>query len=122
MKPFWQEHDHYLVTEPTSLGHSLATEYPTRFVDHFAFGQARIASRATLAASGLRNFWASLRHTLRDRQDVVTSTGAGPAHFTALLGRLTGARFVRIASFWRVGGPLLVGRMGTPFSTTVIDQ
>src|SRR3546814_913867 len=62
LKPFWQEHDHYLVTEPTALGHSLATEYPTRFVDHFAFGQARIASRATLAASGLRNFWASLRN------------------------------------------------------------
>src|SRR3546814_2302636 len=48
LKPFWQEHDHYLVTEPTALGHSLATEYPTRFVDPFAFGQARIASRATL--------------------------------------------------------------------------
>src|SRR3546814_8769517 len=71
--------DHYLVTEPTALGHSLATEYPTRFVDHFAFGQARIASRATLAASGLRNFWASLRHTLRERPDVVISTGAGSA-------------------------------------------
>src|SRR3546814_14623353 len=70
LKPFWQEHDHYLVTEPTALGNSLATEYPTRFVDHFAFGQARIASRATLAASGLRNFWASLRHTLRERPDV----------------------------------------------------
>src|SRR3546814_3978401 len=51
LKPFWQEHDHYLVTEPTALGHSLVTEYPTRFVDHFAFGQARIASRATLARS-----------------------------------------------------------------------
>lgn len=122
LKPFWQEHDHYLVTEPTALGHSLATEYPTRFVDHFAFGQARIASRATLAASGLRNFWASLRHTLRERPDVVISTGAGSALFTALLGRLTGARFVLIESFARVRGPSLFGRMAHRFATKVIVQ
>src|SRR3546814_20370529 len=74
LKPFWQEHDHYLVTEPTALGHSLATDYPTRFVDHFAFGHARLASRATLAASGLLNFWASLRPPLRELPAFVIPT------------------------------------------------
>src|SRR3546814_20994004 len=76
----------------------------------------------SLAASGLRNFWASLRHTLRERPDVVISTGAGSALFTALLGRLTGARFVLIESFARVRGPSLFGRMAHRFATKVIVQ
>src|SRR3546814_16732895 len=70
LKPFWRDHDYYLVTEPTALGQSLAAEHPTRFVDHFAFGQARIASKMTLITSGIRNMWASLRTTLRERPDV----------------------------------------------------
>src|SRR3546814_8143739 len=64
LKPFWRDHDYYLVTEPTALGQSLAAEHPTRFVDHFAFGQARIASKLTLITSGIRNMWArSEAHT-----------------------------------------------------------
>jgi UDP-N-acetylglucosamine transferase subunit ALG13 len=122
LKPFWQDYDHYLVTEPTALGHSLADEYPTRFVDHFAFGQARVASRMTLVVSGLKNMWASLRHTLSERPDVVISTGAGSALFTALFGRLTGAKFVLIESFARVRGPSLFGRMAHRFANKVIVQ
>ena len=122
LKPFWQEHDHYLVTEPTALGHSLAGEHPTRFVDHFAFGQARVASRATLVKSGLRNMWASLRHTLKERPDVVISTGAGSAWFTAFFGRLTGARFILVESFARVRAPSLFGRISRWFANKVIVQ
>lgn len=122
LKPFWQNHDYYLVTEPTALGHSLAGEHPTRFVDHFAFGQARIASKATLAMSGVRNMWASLKHILRERPDVVISTGAGSALFTALFGRLTGAKFVLIESFARVRAPSLFGRMSHRFANKVIVQ
>src|SRR3546814_12878481 len=50
------------------------------------------------------------------------STGAGSALFTALLGRLTGARFVLIESFARVRGPSLFGRMAHRFATKVIVQ
>src|SRR3546814_7123917 len=65
----------------------------------------------TLITSGIRNMWASLRHTLRERPDVVISTGAGSALFTALFGRMTGAKFVLIESFARVRAPSLFGRM-----------
>ncbi len=122
LKPFWQEHDHYLVTEPTALGQSLAAEYPTRFVDHFAFGQARVASRMTLVLAGLRNLRASLRHIIREKPDVVISTGAGSAYFTALFGRMTGAKFVLIESFARVRAPSLFGRISHWFANKVIVQ
>lgn len=122
LKPFWQDHDYYLVTEPTALGQSLAEEYPTRFVDHFAFGQARVASKMTLVASGLRNMWASLRHTLRERPDVIISTGAGSAWFTAFFARLIGAKFVLVESFARVRAPSLFGRISHWFANRIIVQ
>ena len=122
LKPFWQAYDHYLVTEPTALGFSLAEEHPTRFVDHFAFGQARVASKMTLVVAGLRNMWASLKHTLRERPDIVISTGAGSALFTALFARLIGAKFVLIESFARVRAPSLFGRMVHRFANKVIVQ
>lgn len=122
LKPFWQDHDHYLVTEPTALGQSLAQDHRTYFVDHFAFGQARVASKITLIISGLKNLWASIRHILKERPDVVISTGAGSALFTALFGRMTGARFILIESFARVRGPSLFGRMAHRFASKVIVQ
>lgn len=122
LKPFWQDHDHYLVTEPTALGHSLAEDHPTRFVDHFAFGQARVASKTTLVASGFRNLWSSLRHVVKERPDVVISTGAGSAFFTALFAKVAGARFVLIESFARVRAPSLFGRMSHRFADRIIVQ
>src|SRR3546814_18399158 len=89
LKPFWRDHAYYLVTEPTALGQSLAAEHPNRFVDHFAFGQARIASKMTLITSGIRTMCASIWHTLRERPVVVISTGAGSALSHAMCGRRT---------------------------------
>src|SRR3546814_13179852 len=76
----------------------------------------------TRITAGIRNMWASLRHTRRERPDVVISTGAGSALFTALFGRMSGAKFVLIESFARVRAPSLFGRMVHRFANKVIVQ
>lgn len=122
LKPFWQNQDYYLITEPTALGESLSKEHPTYFVDHFAFGQARVDSVWSLISSGLRNMRASWRHIRTQKPDVVISTGAGSALFTAIFGRLTGAKFILIESFARVRKPSLFGKMVHRFANKVIVQ
>src|SRR3546814_7525886 len=49
-------------------------------------------------------------------------SGAGSALFTALFGRMTGAKFVLIESFARVRAPSLFGRMVHRFANKVIVQ
>lgn len=122
LKPFWQGHDHYLVTEPTALGQSLASEHPVHFVAHFAYGQSKVDSAWALIRSGFRNMRESWAHVRAERPDVVISTGAGSAFFTALFAKLFGAKFVFIESFARFRGPSLFGRMARLFADKLIVQ
>ena len=122
LEPFWMDHDAYIVTEPTALGDSLAKRHPVRFVPHFAFGQRKVASWLTLLRSGLANFREARRIDREMRPDVVISTGAGSALFTALLAKRRGAKFVLVESFARVRGPSLFGRMAKRFADRTIVQ
>jgi UDP-N-acetylglucosamine transferase subunit ALG13 len=122
LEPFWGGHDAYIVTEPTALGDSLAKRHDVRFVPHFAFGQRKIGSWLTLLRSGAANFRASRRIDREMLPDIVISTGAGSALFTALLAKRRGARFILIESFARVRAPSLFGRMAKRFADRTIVQ
>lgn len=122
LEPFWSRHDAYFVTEPTALADSLAATRRVRMVDHFAFGQARTQSRLALVGAGLRNLAKSARHAWAERPDVVISTGAGSAFFTALFGRLLGARVIVIESFARFSSPSLFGRLARPLAWRKVIQ
>jgi UDP-N-acetylglucosamine--N-acetylmuramyl-(pentapeptide) pyrophosphoryl-undecaprenol N-acetylglucosamine transferase len=122
LKAFWKEHDVCFATEDTPLGRDLADKWPVEFLEHFAFGQAKINSRRTLVRAGVANLRQSWRIIRTVQPDVVISTGSGSAFFCFALGRLSGARTVLIESFARFRAPSLFGRLTYPFASRVVAQ
>lgn len=111
LRDVWRDHDVFFVTEPTALGDSIAAEYPTHFVDHFAWGQARLGRWRTMIASAFGNIRKAARIIRRERPRIIVTTGAGSMAPLLLLGRLTGARIILIDSFARFHSPSLFARL-----------
>lgn len=110
----WSPHDHFFVTEDTALGRSIAEDRRTHFVSHVALGQARLGSPLKMLGAAVVNLIQSAGVILRERPDVIISTGAGSCFFTVLWGRLLGAkvvivdslaRFDKLSAFARIAGP-----------------
>lgn len=111
LRPFWQDHDHFFVTEPTALGTSIAAEQTTFFVDHFAWGQGRLGKWGAMLRSAAANLAQSARIIWRERPDIIITTGAGSMAPLVLFGRLAGAHIVLIDSFARFHAPSLFARL-----------
>jgi len=122
LKPVWSQHDYFFVTEDTALGRSLGEEHPVRFVPHYGWGQARLGKGLRMAASAFVNFFKAAGVMLRERPQVVISTGAGAVFFPVLWARLLGARVVVIESFARFEHASLFGRMAAPFAHDFVVQ
>ena len=122
LEPVWGTHDHFFVTEETSLGRSIADKHRTHFVDHFALGQAKLGHPLEMAKSGWRNLRQSIRAIREERPDIVISTGAGAVLFSCLAARATGAPFISVDSFARFDKPSAFARMAKPFATSVVVQ
>ena len=88
LEPVWSSYDHVFVTEDTALGRSLAEKHPTRFVEHYALGQARLGRTGAMLKGAIRNLVQSVRIVRAERPDVVITTGAGAVYWTALAARL----------------------------------
>ena len=111
LAPVWQDVDHFFVTEPTALGHSIAADHRTHFVAHVAWGQAKLGAPLRMVAAGFANARAAWRLVRAERPDIVLTTGAGSMAFTLLWARLHGARIVLIDSFARFDRPSLFARL-----------
>ena len=118
----WSAHDSFFVTEDTALGRSIAEKCRTHFVAHYAVGQARLGAPFRMFAGLWRNFFQSARAILKERPDVVISTGAGAAFFTLLWARLLGAKIVVIDSFARFHRPSLFARLAAPLAHAKVVQ
>lgn len=64
----------------------------------------------------LVNIYRSARILLREKPDVIISTGAGATVAICLLGKLLGKRIIFIESFAKVTSPTMTGRIVYPFS------
>jgi UDP-N-acetylglucosamine--N-acetylmuramyl-(pentapeptide) pyrophosphoryl-undecaprenol N-acetylglucosamine transferase len=122
LQSVWSQHDHFFVTEDTALGRTLAESHRTHFVPHFAWGQARLGAPFRMVARAAASCFRSLVFMLREKPDVVISTGAGAVFFPVLWGRLMGARVVVIESFARFESPSLFGRIAGPLAHDLIVQ
>jgi len=97
----WSAHDHFFITEDTALAHSIAGAHRTYFIPHFALGQARLGRPLRMLTGAIRSLFASARVVIRERPQVVITTGAGAVFFVVLWARLLGARVILIESFAR---------------------
>jgi UDP-N-acetylglucosamine:LPS N-acetylglucosamine transferase len=70
----------------------------------------------------LRLAVAMLRVLVRERPDVVFSTGAAPGLFAIIFGRLLGARTIWLDSVANVDEMSLSGRLARPFSSLSLTQ
>jgi UDP-N-acetylglucosamine transferase subunit ALG13 len=122
LEPVWSRHDAFFVTEDTALGHSVAAKHRTHFVAHVAVGQAKLGKPLTMVRAALRNFVQSARAILRERPDMLISTGAGAVFFALLWARLIGARVVVIDSFARFDKPSLFARIAAPLAHELVVQ
>lgn len=122
LEPAWSAHDYFFVTEDTALSRSIAEKHRALYVPHVALGQARLGAPLKMAAAAVRSFFASAGLMMRERPDVLISTGAGAVFFPLLWARLLGAKIVVIESFARFDKPSVFGRMSAPLAHRKVVQ
>lgn len=67
-------------------------------------------------------FFAAFKLIMKEKPDVVLSTGALPGLFCLIIGRLLGARTIWVDSIANSDAPSLSGRIARPFSSLWITQ
>ena len=122
LEPAWSRHDYFFLTEDTALSRSIAERHKVRYVPHVALGQARLGAPLKMLAAGVRSFFASGLAILRERPQVIISTGAGAVFFGLLWARAIGAKVVVIESFARFDKPSVFGRLTAPFAHHKVAQ
>lgn len=122
LAPVWRELPHYIVTEDTALGRSIARHEEVHFVPHFALGQARLGKTWVMLTNAWRSIGVSWRIVARRRPDVFITTGAGSQLFVMLFARLLGAKVVLIDSFARFRRPSSFARLAGRIAHVRIAQ
>lgn len=122
LAPLRERFSCYYLTEDTPLGESVARDHKTLFVPHFAFGQRKTEGLWPFIKSGAANFFVSSWCFLKERPDVIISTGAGAAFFTLLWGRVFGRKIVYIESIARVTEVSLFGKLAARLAGLCIVQ
>lgn len=122
LEPVWSEHDYFFITEDTALGKSLEADHRTHLIPHFAWGQAKQGAVLKMLGLAFRSFFQSARIILRERPEVIISTGAGAVFPAVLWARLLGAKVVVVESFARFEKPSLFGRIAAPFAHHLVIQ
>ena len=122
LEPVWSRHRYFFVTEDTALGRTLSEKHPTNFLPHFAWGQAKQGAVLTMLSRAFASFFRSAGIILREKPDVLITTGAGAIIFSVIWARLTGAKVIIIESFARFDRPSLFGRLASPLAHHFIAQ
>jgi UDP-N-acetylglucosamine transferase subunit ALG13 len=122
LEPVWSKYDSFFITEDTALGRSLSQKHRTHFVSHVAIGQARLGSPVKMLIAGTRNFFQSAKAIMREKPQVVISTGAGAVFFAVLWARIFGAKIVIVDSFARFDHPSLFARVAARIAHRKIVQ
>jgi UDP-N-acetylglucosamine transferase subunit ALG13 len=122
LESVWSAHDAFFLTEDTALGQSVAEKHRTHFVTHVAVGQAKLGAPGKMLIGAVRNFFQSAKAMLKERPDVLLSTGAGAMFFGLVWARLLGAKIVVIDSFARFDRPSLFARIAAPLAHRKVVQ
>ena len=122
LEPVCGDHDYFFLTEDTALSKSIAERRPAFFVPHFALGQARLGAPIRMLVAGALSFVRSGRIMMRERPDVLITTGAGAVFFGLLWAKLLGSKIVVVESFARFDRPSLFGRMAAGLADRKVVQ
>ena len=122
MLPAFKDHDFYFLTEATPLGLSLVDKYRVRLVPHFAFGQRKSDGYLRFFWAAFTNFVMSVLHFLRERPDVIITTGAGAAFYTIIFGWVFRRKVIILESLARVKSISKFGELAARYATHYLVQ
>lgn len=112
LAPFYEKFGHFFVMFRRPDSEHLAQTKTVFFVERPARNPIKTLQCA----------WQSLQILLREKPDLVVSTGADSAIPICVLAKLLGKKVVFIESFCRIREPSLSGRIMYPFSDLFIYQ
>ena len=122
LRPYWESHDRFFITEPTPIAKSLATTERVHCVPEIALGHFRHRSWPAVLRATLRNIRGAWRAIRKERPDLVISTGAGGVFFAVLFAKLHGAKYIHVEAFCRFETPTIFGRLVHRFADAAFVQ
>jgi UDP-N-acetylglucosamine transferase subunit ALG13 len=122
LRPFWEDHDRYFVTEPTPIAKSLGASDRVHLVPAIAFGHFRAKPLLSVIRASFENIRMAWRIARTERPDLILSTGAGSVFFVVLFAKLSGAKYIHLEPFCRFETPSIFGRLAHRFADAVFIQ
>jgi UDP-N-acetylglucosamine:LPS N-acetylglucosamine transferase len=113
LKDFWEQHDRFWVTFNKEDAVSLLKEERTYWA-YFPTNRNMF--------NLVRNFFVAVKVLLKEKPDILVSTGAGVAIPFFYLGKLLGKKLVFIEAYERIDNPSLTGRLVYPITDAFILQ
>ena len=114
--PAVEGHDLYIVTEK-----NVASEGPiSKFRHYYVLQQER--RKLNFVFRFFYNFLVSLFYLLKERPDVIVSTGAGAAYPTCRLGKILGIKIIFLESFARSKNKSKTGELLYPIADHFLVQ
>lgn len=112
LEKIYSKYNYYLVTANRINTRELRKKQKTFFVT--------VPSRNPLKF--IMNFFQSLKIILKEKPDLIISTGADTALVTCFLGKMFGKKIIFIESFCRIKKPSLTGKLVYPIADLFIYQ
>lgn len=116
----YSKHDYYFVTYKTVLSESIAQTNKVYFINNITFGLLKKNIRYWEKL--IINLFESFRILLKEKPDVVISTGAGVALWTCYFSKLLRKKFIYIETIAHIDTPSLFGRLVVLFADLIVVQ
>ncbi|MEK3992192.1 PssD/Cps14F family polysaccharide biosynthesis glycosyltransferase [Robertmurraya sp. FSL R5-0851] len=117
LKPLFEEYDYHIVTEKSIITEDLSKQYRMSFL---MYGARNYPFKYIFKLS--YNFLTSLYYFLRERPDVIVTTGAHTAVPICYIAKVFGKKVVFIESFAKTSTPTISGKMVYPIADLFIVQ
>jgi len=112
LEPLFKKYDHFFVTAEGPNTASLQKREKVYLVVNSKRNPLKL----------VKNFFQSFRVLLKEKPDVIISTGAGVAVPTCFLGKFMGSKIIFIESFCRIENPAFSSKLVYPISDLFIVQ
>ncbi len=112
IKDVWKAYDHFYIVVEREDTKDFGKKEQSYFVD----------DTGRNAVSFIKNLYQSFKIILKERPDVIITTGAGAALPACFWAKLLGAKIIFIESFCRLDKTSLSGKMIYPFSDIFLVQ
>lgn len=117
LKPLFDEYDYHIVTEQSVITRDLSKQYSMSFL---MYGARNYLFRYIFKFT--YNCFKSLFYFLRERPDVIVTTGAHTAVPMCYIAKLFGKKVIFIESFAKTSTPTMSGKMIYPIADLFIVQ